>query len=206
MTGVIKSMSDAERRSFFRINNELALSYKSVDVYTVEHAKAEDQFPEDGQSLHLFAEMQRLNHEASGLLVGLGESNRALADYLALQSKKIDLLANILSSQNQSGDIKPTHVNLSEGGMAFVASKPLYKGSYVALRMMFMGSFSVVICYARVIRCDEKSEDEYQVALKFLNLSEIQQQALSKNILKAQMRERKKTQTTSKQTAKTKQA
>ncbi|GAA5317184.1 MAG: PilZ domain-containing protein [Candidatus Pelagadaptatus aseana] len=185
-------MSDAERRSFFRINNELTLSYKPVDVHTVEHNKAEDHFQEDGQSVHVFDEMERLNHEASGLLAGLGESNRQLADYLTIQSKKIDLLANLLSTQNQSGDVKPTHVNLSEGGLAFKTTKPLYKGSYLAIRMMFMGSFSVVICYARVIRCDEKSPDEYQVAVKFLKLTEIQQQALSKNILKAQMRERKR--------------
>lgn len=186
-------MSEEERRSFFRVSSELALSYQTADAYTVENEKPEDQFDDDSRSLSVFSELQRLNHEASSLLAGLGEKNRALADYLAIQNKKIDVLAHsLLSSDFVSKEIKPTHVNLSEGGIAFNSSKALYKGSYLTLRMMFIESYTVVVCFARVIRCEEKDSDTYQVALKFRGLTELQQQTLSKNIFQAQLRSRKR--------------
>lgn len=186
-------MTDKERRSFFRVNSELALSYQPTDAYSVEHEKAEDQFENDAAALSVFSELQRLNHEASTLLSGISEKSRQLADYLAIQNKKIDVLAHsFLSSDYMAKEVQPAHVNLSEGGLAFNSSKALYKGSYLALRMMFIESYTVVVCYARVIRCEEKAPDSYQIALKFTGLHELQQQILSKNIFQAQLRSRRR--------------
>lgn len=186
-------MAETERRSFFRVNSELALSYQLTDAYSVENEKAEDQFDSDATALSVFSELQRLNHEASALLSGIGEKSRQLADYLAIQNKKIDVLAHsMLSSDYMASEVKPTHVNLSEGGLAFISSKALYKGSYLALRMVFIESYTVVVCFARVIRCEEKEADNYQVALKFIGLHELQRQTLSKNIFQAQLRSKKR--------------
>ena len=186
-------MAETERRSFFRVNSELALSYQLTDAYSVENEKPEDQFSADAAALSVFSELQRLNHEASTLLSGIGEKSRQLADYLAIQNKKIDVLAHsLLSSDYMAKEVKPTHVNLSEGGLAFISSKALYKGSYLALRMVFVETYTVVVCFARVIRCEEKEPDSYQVALKFIGLHEVQQQTLSKNIFQAQLRSKKR--------------
>jgi hypothetical protein len=186
-------MSSIDKRSFFRINNELSLSYHGVDAYTVENEKAEVQFTEDSQTLTLYSELHRLNTEATPLLSSIGDSNRVLADYLGILNKKIDLLArHSIAEKYVNNEVDPTAVNMSEGGIAFVARKALYKGSYIVLRLIFLDTFTTVSCYGRIIRCEENLTGAYQVAVKFLHLSAISQQILTKQIFKAQLRMKQK--------------
>ena len=185
-------MSDSEKRSFFRINSELAFNYNGVDLYTVENEKADSLFISDTQTVTFYSELQRLNSESSSLLSNVGEMNRPLADYLNILNKKVDLLSrHFIAERNVSDDIEPTLVNLSEGGIAFVARKALYKGSYLALKLVFMDTFSIMTCFGRVIRSDEKSKGEHQVAIKFLRMSDANLQMLSKQLFRAQLRLKK---------------
>ena len=180
--------ASADKRSFFRVKSELALSYHSVDAYSAENHHIEEEFPQDSNSLTLFAELKRIDSEASGLLMQIAEHSRATADYLALQHKKLDLITHqLVSEQYMDSGISPSHVNLSAGGMAFKSQKPLYKGSYLALRLLFTNSFTVIACFARVIRCDKTNDNQHQIAVKFFRLAEPQQQLLSKQIMQAQM-------------------
>lgn len=192
-------MSDSEKRNFFRINSELAFNYTGVDLYTVENEKADSQFISDSQTSMLYNELQRLNSESSSLLSNVGEINRPLADYLSILNKKVDLLSrHFIAERNVSNDIEPAMVNLSEGGIAFVARKALYKGSYLALKLVFMDTFSIMTCFGRVIRSVEKSTGEHQIAIKFLRMSEANLQMLNKQLFKAQLRLKKNKELTNK--------
>ncbi|BFM16362.1 hypothetical protein R50073_25450 [Maricurvus nonylphenolicus] len=176
-----------EKRSFFRITDDLILDYRQVDGYTADSEKPENLFPDSG-SLSLFAEFKRIDSESAQLLTAIGEDNRALADYLATLNRKIELLTqNVMADQHQSDGIKPTRVNISEGGIAFQTDKALYKGSYIALRLMFMPSFVGLSTFARIIRCEEQTQDQFHIAAKFHRLSSTHQQILSRQIMQQQI-------------------
>ncbi|NIB41265.1 PilZ domain-containing protein [Pseudomaricurvus alkylphenolicus] len=191
-------MTDSERRSFFRINSEIALDFHSVSTQTLEQGNVEEEFPLDQQALDLFNQFRRLDKEAAPLLSGIAEFNRGVADYLSLLNKKMDLLAQqSLAGDYLNKDVRPTHVNLSEGGLAFNCGKALYKGSSVALRMMFLPDYTAVASFATVIRCDSNEQGGYKVACKFVQLTSAKQEILAKQILQAQMAKRRKHRETS---------
>jgi hypothetical protein len=183
----MKGSMTQEKRSFFRITDDLILDYRQVDGYTADSEKPENLFP-DSASLSLFAEFKRIDSESAQLLTAIGEDNRALADYLATLNRKIELLTqNVMADQHQNDSIKPTRVNISEGGIAFQTDKALYKGSHIALRLMFMPSFVGLSTFAKVIRCEEQSQDQFHIAAKFHRLSSTHQQILSRQIMQQQI-------------------
>jgi len=183
-----ESRSTPDKRSFFRVKSELALSYHNVDAFTAENGVIEEQFPEDSSNLTLFSELKRIDSEASTLLTQVAEQNRATADYLSLMNKKLDLITQqMVAEQYLDSHISPDHVNISEGGAAFKSQKSIYKGSHIAIRLLFTSSFTVIAVFARVIRCDKLKDDRYQIAVKFSHLSTAQQEVLAKHIMQAQL-------------------
>ena len=183
-------MAEAERRSFFRIHSEIALSFHSIDTYTLQHSRPEDEFPEDQDTLDLFNEYKRLDKEGSPHLAAVGEYNRALADYLQILNKKLDLLTQqTLAAKYLSKEVRPTHVNLSEGGIAFNSSKQFYKDSHLAVQLMFLSDYSSLACFAKVIRCEpqENNAGGFKLACKFKALSTAKQDLLGKQIMQSQL-------------------
>ncbi|WP_075185229.1 PilZ domain-containing protein [Teredinibacter haidensis] len=186
---------EKERRDFFRVSHDVIFDYKVVDAFTAENDAPEIEF-EDSVSLTLMNELRRLDQDSVQTLRILTEKNRLLGDYLQTLSSKIDLLArHMLFSQNQKADQRPrTRINLSEEGIAFIAERALYKGNFLALRMIFLPNYAPVVVFAKVIRCEPK-ENNYQVAAKFHRLADKDRQELSKQILKTQVSQKKATST-----------
>lgn len=186
-----KSQPTRENRDYFRISQDVIFDFKVVDAFSAEHDQAESAF-EDAVSLNLLHELRRLDRDNVQTLRLLTEKNRLLGDYLQTLSSKIDLIArHSLFSQHSNNTQKPTsRVNISEDGIAFLCDRALYKGNYLAIRLIFLPSYSPVITFAKVLRCTEKGE-EYQVAAKFHQLSDLERQELSRQIRKAQVSERK---------------
>jgi len=186
---------EKERRDFFRVSHDVIFDYKVVDAFTAENDAPEIEF-EDSVSLTLMNELRRLDQDSVQTLRILTEKNRLLGDYLQTLSSKIDLLArHMLFSQNQKADQRPrTRINLSEEGIAFIAERALYKGNFLALRMIFLPNYAPVVVFAKVIRCEPK-ENNYQIAAKFHRLADKDRQELSKQILKTQVSQKKATST-----------
>ena len=189
-------MTTPERRSFFRVNSEIVLSFHNVDNDTLLNCQPEDEFPQDQKTLDLFNELHRLDKDASPHLISVGEYNRSLAEYLKILNRKLDLVAQqSLASDYVSKEVRPTHVNLSEGGLAFNCSRSVYKDSNLALRMLFLADYSSVATFARVVRCEPHEDREgFKIACRFHSLSNAKQELLGKHIMHAQMTARRQKQ------------
>src|SRR5690606_18935566 len=122
----------------------------------------------------------------------LSEKNRLLGDYLNSLSSKIDLIArHALFVQSGQDQEKPTErINLSEDGIAFISNRAIYKGNFLVLRLIFLPQYVPVIIFAKVVRCDAKNK-LHQVAAKFHRISDQSRQDLSRQILKAQVSQKK---------------
>jgi len=182
------SKDGRERRDYFRIRDNVSLEYQTVDNHTANNSEPATLFPESA-TLGLFAEFRRIDKEASQLLYTINEQNRQIAEYLSCINRKIDLLTQQLIAENKdTGLDQVTQVNLSEGGIAFECAKPLYKGSFIALKLLFLPAYVGVSVFAQIIRCEAVGDNKaYKVAAKFHRIDEQQRQLLSKQILQAQM-------------------
>lgn len=175
-----------EKRSFFRVRDDISLDYRVVDTHTASSEDPTTLFPESA-ALNLFAEFRRIDGESDQILHSISEQNRLVADYLVGVNRKINLLAQeILADRQANSPGSSTKVNLSEGGIGFGSDKAIYKSSYIALRLMFLPAYVGVVLFAQVIRCEAK-KDGYQIAAKFHRLSDQQRQVLSKQIMQAQL-------------------
>lgn len=181
-----------ERRSTFRINETIALEFKQVADTTVNSSTAELEFP-SSTPLKLFNELRRLDNENALLFHQIRVSNRQIAEYLLNLNRKIDLLSQEVLKESatspDTGDIK--QVNLSEGGIAFGTKTFVSENSHIALKLTFLPSHAVVAVYANVTRCTKMPHGEYQVAARFCNINESQQQIIGQHIMKRQMAERR---------------
>ena len=175
-----------ERRSFFRINQDIVLDYRTVAADVAERGDIDGLFP-PSRTTDLLSGLRQVDSESSQLLHSITENNRQIADYLGKLNKKLELLTqHILTAEGHQPQLNTTRVNLSEGGIAFSTAKPVYKGSYIALRLMFLPSYISVVLFARVVRSDSNGDDGHQLAARFHRLQEQQAQILSRQIMQAQ--------------------
>lgn len=178
-----------ERRSFYRVDQDVIFDYKVVDMNTVETREPEEAF-DGGTALYLIGQMRKIDREAQKLLNVIAEKDRTTADYLSKLNSKVDLIARYGVLSNSRGH-QVKRLNLSEGGVAFKGEKALYKDNLLVLRMIFLPSYTPVIVFAKVIRC-EADGDTYRVAATFINLHELDRQELARQVIKTQASQRKR--------------
>ncbi len=187
----------SERRSYFRIDESIALEFKEVEEITANTAVPELQFP-DTRSLKFFSELRKIDTDNAHLFHQIKETSRALGEYLQNLNRKIDII-----SQQLMTDARPLPpsktiklVNLSEGGVAFGSARPVEINRFIAIRLIFLPSNAGIVMFAKVIRCEPANGGEYQLAAKFHRISDAQQQLIGQQIMRAQMAERRKSKTT----------
>jgi hypothetical protein len=181
-----------ERRSYFRINESIALEYKIINEGHIETSTPEAFFP-GTTPLRLYNELRKIDADNGLLLHQIRDSNRAIADYLLNINRKIDLIGQqVLQDQRPPPLAKTiTQVNLSEGGIAFGSATPIKEGQLIALRLVFLPSNAGLAVMARIIRCAETAQHEYQIAAGFYQINDSQQQIIGQQIMRAQMAEKR---------------
>lgn len=183
----------SERRSYFRIDENIALECKSVSEVSANTAAPELQFPNTA-SLKLYAELRKIDAENSLLFHQIREGNRAIAEYLQNLNRKIELIGQQMMIEHKPPPPSKTIklVNLSEGGIAFGSSLPLEVNGYVALRLVFLPSNAGLVVFAKIIRCEPSNTGEFQIAAKFHRINDTQQQLIGQQIMRAQMAEKRR--------------
>ncbi len=184
-----------DKRDTFRIDEDLHFEFRPVTSSDVEHTLISEAFEDNDDSLRLINQLSRLDKDASQSLKILTDKNRLLGDYLNTLNAKIDTLArHIAFNSEQSLRNRPkTRISLSEDGIGFICNRSFYKDSFLAVRLIFLPNYAMAEAYAQVVRCVQK-EDKYQVAARFHQIYDKDRQIISRQVLKAQVRDRRKKQ------------
>jgi PilZ domain len=177
-----------ERRQYFRIEHDIVFDFKPVDIRTGEHGDPEAAM-DASTSMHLLSELRRIDKDLQTLTPMVADKQRLLGDYLVKLNSKIDLLARHTLFAAQA-EHHTKRVSLSEGGVAFECDRALYKGNFLVLQIIFLPSYTPVITFAKVSRCDAGG-DLYHIAAEFHRLRDPDRQELAKQVLRAQVQQRK---------------
>lgn len=187
-----KTQKGTDQRDFFRIDEEALLEFKPISKNHSDSIDADECFDDGNGSIELINQLKKIETESIQSLKILTDKNRLLGDFLKSLTKRIDIVARHVAFANEESlKTRPkTRISLSEDGIGFISDRTLYKGSYIALRIIFIPNYAVVTCYAEVVRCVTKDES-FQIAAKFHQLHDKDRQTISRHILKSQVRARK---------------
>ena len=162
---------DNDKRKYFRVDDIALLSYRVVTWAEVRSVQKQDA----GLPVHKLtfkANLDRLSRELQPLYNIIKSSNPNIALYLSTLDKKINLLSQYLTEDDEAeNDIKPQQVNIGAGGLSFTSDKPVVEGAMLELQMRLLPEYTSIFSYARVISCTQLEESpeqqDYKIAVEF---------------------------------------
>lgn len=176
-----------ERRSFFRIEDDVLLRYQSID----KSAALANQIPQqyvDDPSYSLMHEIQHIDKEYSRHLHAIGEHNRELEIYLKSINKKINAIAaHLAETIKPVTDQLPNTITLSEGGLSFRSHVEHPHDEYLAIQVSFLPLHQTIVLFCKIINCSPVQGEGYHVAVSFVELSDYDRQVIAKHIMQVQL-------------------
>lgn len=187
-----RARDDAERRSFFRVDDTVRLSLKRVPAAELERRLDRLEHDLAGN----FTVMSSLAAITAQMTVGLRRiENRDpdLAAYLRAIDQKIEIIGRaFLAQEPELAAEKALPVNLSAGGMCVGVDDCFDAGTHVEIRMLLFPSFTGLLIYGTVVECRtadaEAAADGYRhlVRIEFTHIREQDRELLIRHLLRRQ--------------------
>ncbi len=177
----------ADRREFFRINDQVALHFRVVDEQEIAVALKRKEEGEVDSNAIVYS-FSGANLEMKHAIEKCRRDAPEVASCLESLNTKLDLLIRLMiASRNEFPD-HPTHeVNLSASGCSFRAREKIRPGTLLEIKLLFFPSFLHVLTYGRVVRCEQEDNEPlelpFHVATEFTHLQDNEQELLIRHIL-----------------------
>lgn len=176
-----------ERRSYFRIEDDVLLRYQAIDKSTALANQIPQQYIDD-PSYSLMHEIQKIDQEYSPHLHSIAEHNRDLEIYLKSINKKIyAIAAHFADTIKPVTDQLPNTITLSEGGLSFRSHVEHAHDGYLAIQVSFLSLHQTIVLFCKIINCSPIPGNGYNVAVSFVQLSDYDRQVIAKHIMQVQL-------------------
>ncbi|HEC12042.1 MAG TPA: PilZ domain-containing protein [Acidiferrobacteraceae bacterium] len=191
-----ETQSAADRRNFFRVNDNVMLRYRRLSPDEDEEA-ASDQAYKQQQEIDQFvlaARFSSTTQEMRPLLSTIENRSPEVAKYLWAIDKKLNQMAQIFMMQElQHGGNHIRDVSLGAGGIAFTLDELLPAGAPLEIRLVLVSSMVGVKAQGKVVRSEQEinSEHRYWVAVEFTDIREQDRDLLVRHMLGRQLQERR---------------
>ncbi len=177
---------EQERRGFFRIDDDVALSYRLVPSSVVSEEASPLRMGE-GFPASLANELEKMREVSRIHFRHVEKDLPEVARYLAHLDNKIDLLAQHIVMDSDDLFVKSTQaVNISGSGISFIVDGVLNAGDYIELRFVLKPSLANIRTYSKVISC-QPDNGQFRVAVEFTYLSDDDRDLLIRHVVKKQM-------------------
>lgn len=177
-----------EKRQYFRIQQDVIFNFKSVHTDDVNQSSAEEHFDHAG-ALGVFNKFQQIDNDSHEILSAIAQSQPLVADYLTTINQKLNLLSQqILANEAVSVyDSDSGRIDLSQGGLGFAADHPIGIESWLAIKLVFVPSYTGIISYAQVTRNELQADGSYLIGARFHGLNEEQEKIIAKQVMQTQI-------------------
>lgn len=170
-------MNSQERREYFRIEDDVRISYQVLSARESEQLvrAIKAGLPSRFQ---LRSQIDKLDLKIVAARKELVDLPQSLKQYLSLLEEKISQLGQVtelLAGDQQTVSIR--EVSLSGGGLAFSTGQELAVGQQLELCMQLAGEAGAIHALAQVTDCRRKG-DQFNVAMEFRSLAEEDQEAI----------------------------
>ncbi len=177
-----------ERRGFFRISDDLILTYQPVprEIYEARSDKSSNSEP---SGFNLKARFAALDRALRPVMHRLEDGSPDLARCLQTINEKLDLLADVLFRREVDlRNLPSQEVNLSAGGMSFRVQRPLQPDTILQVRLLLEPSGIGIEAFARVVYCRQERRFDnprypWRVGVEFLHLREEDSDLIIRHVL-----------------------
>ncbi|MEH6503022.1 MAG: PilZ domain-containing protein [Cycloclasticus sp.] len=174
-----------ERRGYFRIDDEVALSYRLVSA---DENKSSDVLRiNENDSVPLANELEKMREVSRIHFRHVEKESPEAARYFTFIEKKIDLLAHHIMLGANDLFIKNTQsVSISGSGLAFTASESLSIGDLIELKFILKPSLTSIQTFSKVVSCHAQ-DGQFKVAVEYSQLTDDDRDLLIRHVVKKQM-------------------
>jgi hypothetical protein len=173
-----------ERREYFRIED---MAFVKSANWSAEQTSLPEYFPQFRQ-FNLFHELDLLAQKETLLADEI--QDKASLQYMALISKKLDILGKSLSiSQLEHLDFAPQKVTISEGGICFFYDEEIASNTETAMMLIFTPSYMSLYLRATVVNCRAENGG-FIIHAEFKDIPEVTRTSLAKHLLMMQTKQK----------------
>ena len=186
-----KAAAGADRRTYFRIDDNVRLSVRRVPPGELEARLDRLEHDLAGN----FTVMSSLAAITSQMAMGLRRiENRDpdLAAYLRAIDQKIEVIGRaFIAEEPEMAAQQAAPANLSAGGICAGVEELYEKGEPVEVRMLLFPSFTGLMIYGTVVECGPAAEGEggrfrYLARIEFTHIREQDRELLIRHLLRRQ--------------------
>jgi len=187
MTDEKITLQSAERREYFRIDDEVQLKVRPIgeaDVAAID-ARINDKMPDRFTVAANFAVSSR---QMSRVLHSFAADTPDVGRYLKMVDQKLNHLARLfVLEESARGDFLPMHVNLSAGGLVFPSPVEHVPGTLLEISMVLHPSITGILSMSKVVYCERLVEAArgypWQIAVEYSHIREADRDLLVSHII-----------------------
>jgi len=180
-------MSD-ERRRYFRIDDEVLLSFEPIET-----SQLDDRLEDFWANEHAFSIRNNYNFQIEQHISDrhkIETKMPELARYLNVLEKQIDLITDRLIDDEDSKSMQQKSVNFSAQGISFFNEQAVAKDELAELKLKLLPSGLRLVIIARVILVETDvthDQGNHRISLDFEHLHEADREILIKHMHSKQM-------------------
>jgi len=175
-----------ERRGFFRINDDVALTYRLVSGDAASKT-LEDLGISSDEPATLTNELEKMNEVSRIHFRHVEKESPEIARYFSYIEAKINLLAHHIMMANDDLFVQSTQpVNISGSGVSFNVDSALDNGSCLEVKFTLNPSMVTINTFSEVVSC-EPEDGKFRVAVVFKKLRDADRDMLIRHVVKKQM-------------------
>ncbi len=178
--------SNTERRSHIRIKDKVLLHYRVLA--DSEYKEIIHSYEEGTDSPWSLCSHPYFVQEIKTYIKKISERDEALANSLDIIDQKLNLILGLLQKEeDEECPAKPAIVNLSAAGIAFTGKKPLESKQILEIDLGLLPQHFFIRCYGKVLRCKKIKEGCYKIGVKFIWITEDDQDRVIEHIFRRQV-------------------
>ncbi len=179
-------MESLNRRSYFRIDDHLGVSYQILDQETYRRHQHEHRV----QSLQN-QQQQALEYKIRSGIRNVEIKNPGLGEILSLLNQRIEQLGHRNCEHNPLGDdeVEPRPVNISASGIAFFQDAPMACNTPLEITLTLCPDTTRIKLFGLVVDCIEQQTrdiEHYKISVEFEYLVEDDREELIQYIMRQQ--------------------
>ena len=187
-------ISMEEKRRFYRIDDSVSLSYKTISEADLDGAIASSKI-DSGRRHKLLSSLAELDGRINALLLDIDDQLPEVATVLKLLNRKIHIVGQMSDSPDVSGEEdvipRPTHqISLSASGVSFHAPSSVRVHDCLELSLTLFPEYYFIKAFGRVVSCRDAlpSSPDFNklVAVDFVFLDADDQDYIMSHVLKKQ--------------------
>lgn len=181
----------AERRRFYRVDDELMLAWRPLDateVHEFRRGSVRSRMKQESLQQLVF----HLDSKLESLSEALLAVDPAVREAIDILDRKLTLIERMVSqtrpeSPDADAEYQLTPVNLSAGGIGMDVERPLTRGAFVAIDMIMLPEYEQLELVGQVVLCKEHpTPGQWSVAIDFVQLREVERDRLAAHIARRQ--------------------